>query len=146
MNKLSIGSDFPKISLETTEGKSLIIPQDIKTRYCILLFIRGAWWPKCTLQLEGYRKHLVLFNRIGATIIAASVDLLKDMRLLAEGKRFPKREKNMGFTICYGVTRELADSLGEPTGMIPKKIKIILTLWVLIKTICNLQNSLLIAK
>ena len=43
MNKLSIGSDFPKISLETTEGKSLIIPQDIKTRYCILLFIRGAW-------------------------------------------------------------------------------------------------------
>ena len=34
------------------------------------------------------------------------------MRLLAEGKRFPKREKNMGFTICYGVTRELADRLG----------------------------------
>ena len=34
------------------------------------------------------------------------------MRLLAEGKHFPKREKNMGFTICYGVTRELADSLG----------------------------------
>ncbi len=43
MNNLSIGSDFPKISLETTEGKSLIIPQDIKTSYCILLFIRGAW-------------------------------------------------------------------------------------------------------
>jgi hypothetical protein len=59
--------------------------------------------------LEGYRKHRVLFNRLGATIIAASVDLLEDMRLLAEGKRFPKREKNMGFTFCYGVTRELAD-------------------------------------
>ena len=39
MNKLSIGSDFPKISLETTEGKSLIIPQDIKQDilfYCLL--------------------------------------------------------------------------------------------------------------
>ena len=62
--------------------------------------------------MEGYRKHRVLFDRLGATIIAASVDLLEDMRLLAEGKHFPKREKNMGFTICYGVTRELADCLG----------------------------------
>ena len=62
--------------------------------------------------MEGYRKHRVLFDRLGATIIAASVDLLEDMRFLAEGKSFPKREKYMGFTICYGVTRELADSLG----------------------------------
>ena len=62
--------------------------------------------------MEGYRKNRVLFDRLGATIIAASVDLLEDMRLLAEGKHFPKREKNMGFTICYGVTCELADSLG----------------------------------
>jgi len=33
------------------------------------------------------------------------------MRLLEEGKRFPNREKEMGFYFCYGVTRELADSL-----------------------------------
>ena len=41
MNKLSIGSNFPKIFLETTEGKSLIIPQDIKSRDCILLLSEG---------------------------------------------------------------------------------------------------------
>ena len=62
--------------------------------------------------MEGYRKHRVLFDRLGATIITASVDEFEDMRLLTEGERFPKREKNMGFTICYGVTGELADSLG----------------------------------
>ena len=62
--------------------------------------------------MEGYRKHRVLFDRLGETIIAASVDELEDMRLLEEGKRFPNREKEMGFNLCYGVTRELADSLG----------------------------------
>ena len=61
--------------------------------------------------MEGYRKYRVLFDRLGATIVAASVDELGDMRLLAEGKRFPIREKEMGFNFCYGVTRELADSL-----------------------------------
>ena len=38
MNKLSIGSNFPKIFLETTKGKSLIIPQDINqgiVSYCL---------------------------------------------------------------------------------------------------------------
>ena len=94
--------------------------------------------------MEGYRKHRVLFDRLGTTIIAASVDLLEDMRFFAEGKRFPKREKYMGFTICYGVTRELADSLGAYWND-HEKIKLHLTLWGLIKTICNLQNSLLIA-
>ena len=65
------------------------------------------------------------------------------MRLLAEGKRFPKLEKDMGFNICYGVTRKLADSLGAYWYDHEKKHP---TLWGLIKTICNLQNSLLIAK
>jgi len=62
--------------------------------------------------LEGYRKHRVLFERLGAANIAAIVDKLEDMRFLTEGKRFPKREKEMGFNFCYGVTREISDSLG----------------------------------
>jgi len=43
MDRLSIGSDFPKISLTDTEGRNINIPDKINTRYCILLFIRGAW-------------------------------------------------------------------------------------------------------
>ncbi len=43
MSRLSIGSIFPDISLDTTKGNIIKIPQDIKTKYCIVLFIRGAW-------------------------------------------------------------------------------------------------------
>jgi len=42
----------------------------------------------------------------------ASVDNLDDTRLLAEGKCFPNREKEMPFTLCYGVTHEIAKSVG----------------------------------
>jgi len=40
------------------------------------------------------------------------VDSLEDTKLAAEGKRFPNREKAMPFTFCYGVTPEIAETLG----------------------------------
>jgi peroxiredoxin len=40
---LRIGADFPKISLTDIENKTITIPDDIKTKFCILLFYRGAW-------------------------------------------------------------------------------------------------------
>ena len=43
LHKLGIGSDFPKIILKDIDNNSITIPDDIKLKYCILLFIRGAW-------------------------------------------------------------------------------------------------------
>ena len=47
-----------------------------------------------------------------ASIVAASVDSLDDTKLLAEGKCFPNRENEMPFTLCYGVTHEIAQTVG----------------------------------
>jgi len=41
--RLGIGSDFPEITMTDIDNNIITIPNDIKTRYCILLFIRGAW-------------------------------------------------------------------------------------------------------
>ena len=62
--------------------------------------------------MEGYRKYSVLFERLGASIVAASVDSLDDTKLLAEGKCFPNREEEMPFTLCYGVSPEIVQTLG----------------------------------
>jgi len=40
------------------------------------------------------------------------VDSLEDTKLAAEGKCFPNRGKAMPFTFCYGVTPEIAQTLG----------------------------------
>lgn len=36
--RLKIGAEFPKISLTDIENKTITIPDDIKTKYCILIF------------------------------------------------------------------------------------------------------------
>ena len=43
--RLEIGSDFPKISLTDIENQTITIPDDIKTKYCILLFSGGPGDP-----------------------------------------------------------------------------------------------------
>ncbi len=40
------------------------------------------------------------------------MDSLEDTKLAAEGKCFPNRGKAMPFTFCYGVSPEIAETLG----------------------------------
>ena len=116
MNKLSAGDKFPSIFLKDIENKTVCIPEEVNTKYCVLLFFRGAWWPKCTLQLEGFRKYRVLFKRLDVSIIAASVDNLEDTKRLWNGDCFPYHAKELGFTLCHGVSKEISDRLGAYYG------------------------------
>lgn len=43
MNKLSAGDKFPSIILKDIENKNVCIPEEVNTKYCVLLFFRGAW-------------------------------------------------------------------------------------------------------
>ena len=54
----------------------------------------------------------MLFESLGASIVTASVDTVDEMKLVAEGKCFPKREKAMPFTVCHGVTHEISKTVG----------------------------------
>ena len=66
--------------------------------------------------MEGYRKYSVLFGKLDVSIIAASVDNLEDTKRLWKGKCFPYSGKELGFTLCYGVSKEISDSLGAYYG------------------------------
>ena len=116
MNRLGAGDKFPSIFLKDTEDKTVCIPEEVNTKYCVLLFFRGVWWPVCTLQLEGYRKYSVIFEKLDVSIIAASVDSLEDTKRLWNGECFPYPGKELGFTLCYGVSKEISDSLGAYYG------------------------------
>ena len=54
----------------------------------------------------------MLFESLGASIVTASVDNADEMKLVAEGKCFPNREKAMPFTVCHGVTHEISQTVG----------------------------------
>ena len=66
--------------------------------------------------MEGYRKYRVLFERLDVSIIAASVDNLEDTKRLWNGDCFPYPGKELGFTLCHGVSKEISDRLGAYYG------------------------------
>jgi len=43
MIRLSAGDKFPCILLKDIEDKTVCIPEKVSTKYCVLLFFRGAW-------------------------------------------------------------------------------------------------------
>ncbi len=43
MQKLTIGDDFPNLTLKLTDGGTLELPRDIDTKFGIVLFYRGYW-------------------------------------------------------------------------------------------------------
>ena len=43
MDKLNSGAAFPRLSLKTTGGNNLILPDDLETPLTIVLFYRGYW-------------------------------------------------------------------------------------------------------
>ena len=43
MDKLTTGDDFPNLTLDLADGGTLELPEDIDTRFAIVLFYRGHW-------------------------------------------------------------------------------------------------------
>lgn len=41
--KLGIGAQFPKITLQLTDGGTMTLPDDIDSTYTVVLFYRGHW-------------------------------------------------------------------------------------------------------
>ncbi len=42
-NKLGIGADFPKMTLQIVGGGSMTLPNDLTSPYSMVLFYRGHW-------------------------------------------------------------------------------------------------------
>jgi len=43
VKSLSSGSIFPKIRLKTVNFGELVLPDDLTTKYVMILFYRGGW-------------------------------------------------------------------------------------------------------
>ncbi len=41
--KLNTGDTFPRLSLELVGGGSLTVPDDLESKYKVILFYRGHW-------------------------------------------------------------------------------------------------------
>jgi peroxiredoxin len=68
------GDRFPALTVALPGGGTRRLPDDLAGHFGVILFYRGSWCPYCNAQLRAFQRSLDRLTRIGALLIALSVD------------------------------------------------------------------------
>src|SRR5271170_630807 len=74
MSLLNPGDQFPKLTVTTTDGQTLTLPDAFAGDFAVVLFYRGAWCPYCNAQLRAFQRSGQALAEAGIRVAALSVD------------------------------------------------------------------------
>lgn len=74
MPLLDAGDQFPTLTVHLTDGKDLVLPEDLSGQYAVVLFNRGSWCPYCQTQLRAFQRARDALSAVGASVVSLSVD------------------------------------------------------------------------
>jgi peroxiredoxin len=74
MPLLNAGDQFPRLTIDTTDGKVLTLPDAFAGDYAVVLFYRGSWCPYCNAQLRAFERAGQTLADNGIRVAALSVD------------------------------------------------------------------------
>ena len=74
MSPLNRGDPFPQLTISTTGGQALAIPDAFAGDFAVVLFYRGSWCPYCNAQLRAFQRSGQALADAGIRVAALSVD------------------------------------------------------------------------
>jgi peroxiredoxin len=74
MPLLNPGDHFPPLTITTTGGQALTIPDTFTGDFAVVLFYRGSWCPYCNAQLRAFERASQALADAGIRVVALSVD------------------------------------------------------------------------
>jgi peroxiredoxin len=74
MPLLNPGDHFPSLTITTTDGQTLTLPDAFDGDFGVVLFYRGAWCPYCNAQLRAFERAGQALAEAGIKVAALSVD------------------------------------------------------------------------
>jgi peroxiredoxin len=74
MPLLNPGDSFPRLTISTTDGQTLTIPDAFAGDFAVVLFYRGSWCPYCNAQLRAFERASQALAEVGIRVVALSVD------------------------------------------------------------------------
>ena len=74
MPLLNPGDRFPQLTVSTTDGQALTVPDAFAGDYAVVLFYRGSWCPYCNAQLRAFERAGQALGEAGIRVVALSVD------------------------------------------------------------------------
>ena len=106
MPLLNPGDPFPQLSISTTDGQTLTLPDAFAGDFAVVLFYRGAWCPYCNAQLRAFQRAGQVLADNGIRVAVLSVDDQETSAALAA-------KHKLTFPVGYGAD---ARGVAELTG------------------------------
>ncbi|WP_026672523.1 peroxiredoxin [Alkalihalobacterium bogoriense] len=103
-SNVTIGSEFPSIHVQTTQGK-MMLPDHYKGKWILFFSHPADFTPVCTTEFVSYALHQHQFEQMNCELIGLSIDSVFSHMKWIEWIR-----DNMGVTITFPI---IADPLGE---------------------------------
>lgn len=82
-------TEAPRFTLPDENGRPVRLDDHLGRGPLVLVFYRGDWCPYCNAQLAGYLRHLDRLDRLGAGVLAISVDAVADAAALKSKLALP---------------------------------------------------------
>ena len=99
MPLLNPGDPFPKLTITTTDGQSLTLPDAFAGDFGVVLLYRGSWCPYCNAQLRAFERASQALADSGIRVAALSVDDRETTTALVE-------KHKLTFPVGYGADPE----------------------------------------
>jgi peroxiredoxin len=106
MALLNPGDPFPRLTISTTDGQTLTIPDAFAGDFAVVLFNRGAWCPFCNAQLRAFERASATLTETGIRVATLSVDDKETAAGMAA-------KNKLTFPVGYGAD---ARAIAELTG------------------------------
>jgi peroxiredoxin len=100
-----VGAALPQAKLQTIDGKSTTLTEQLGGKPAVLVFYRGGWCPICMTQLSDLRKLIEPLKAKGVQLIAISPDQPSELF-----KTVSKSE--LDYTLLSDHRAQLIDALG----------------------------------
>ena len=106
MPLLNPGDSFPRLTISTTNGPTLTLPDAFAGEFGVVLFYRGSWCPYCNAQLRAFERAGEALAGAGVKVAALSVDDNETTAALVN-------KHKLSFPVGYGaVAPEIASLTG----------------------------------
>jgi peroxiredoxin len=104
MPLLNPGDPFPRLTISTTDGQELTIPDEFADDFAVVLFYRGSWCPYCNAQLRAFERASQALADAGIRVAALSVDDKETTAALVE-------KHKLTFPVGYGADAKAVAAL-----------------------------------
>ena len=110
---LAVGAEVPNVTLQTAEGKPVLLLEAVKQQRSVIIFYRGGWCPYCNSHLSRIQSVEPRLRELGYQILAISADRPEKLKATREKQELNYRllsDATMAGARSFGIAFRVDDA------------------------------------